>query len=307
VAIDLVNQSWQGQHQAALPQGAKMGLTAGKIPKAASADHIQDGYDANTAVGTPGVDTALATEKAIRDALDLKAGSTHAANHTDGTDDIQDATAAQKGLATAAQITKLDAVEALADVTDATNVASAGAVMQSLATTKGDILAATGANALARLGVGANNQLLVADSAQAAGVKWAAPKKETWISCNTGNNNGDYASQDIAAAGVGYLSFNVPYDFAILTSAKLVLIGGATGGTENIDYDLQYAAVGEAKNTNTGSDTTTTYNVTLDQLFEIDLSSQLGSLAAGDIVGVKITNNSVNTHSLLGLRLVYTV
>jgi hypothetical protein len=53
----------------------------------------------------------------------------HAASHTDGADDIQDATAGQKGVATAAQITKLDAIEALADVTDATNVNTAGATM----------------------------------------------------------------------------------------------------------------------------------------------------------------------------------
>lgn len=38
--------------------------------------------------------------------------SAHAASHTDGTDDIQDATAAQKGVATAAQITKLDGIAA---------------------------------------------------------------------------------------------------------------------------------------------------------------------------------------------------
>jgi hypothetical protein len=53
----------------------------------------------------------------------------HASTHTNGTDDIQNATSAQKGLATAAQITKLDGIEALADVTDAANVAAAGAVM----------------------------------------------------------------------------------------------------------------------------------------------------------------------------------
>lgn len=41
----------------------------------------------------------------------------HATDHTDGTDDIQDATAGQKGLATAAQITKLDGIAAGADVT----------------------------------------------------------------------------------------------------------------------------------------------------------------------------------------------
>lgn len=53
----------------------------------------------------------------------------HASSHVNGTDDIQDATSGQKGLATAAQITKLDGVETAADVTDADNVATAGAGM----------------------------------------------------------------------------------------------------------------------------------------------------------------------------------
>jgi hypothetical protein len=49
----------------------------------------------------------------------LYAAITHASKHTDGSDDIQSATAAQKGLATAAQITKLDGIEAGAQVNDA--------------------------------------------------------------------------------------------------------------------------------------------------------------------------------------------
>jgi len=55
------------------------------------------------------------------------APAAHAASHTDGTDDIQDATAGQKGLATAAQITKLDGIAAGATVnsTDATLLARA--------------------------------------------------------------------------------------------------------------------------------------------------------------------------------------
>ena len=59
------------------------------------------------------------------------AAATHATNHTDGTDDIQDATAAQKGLMTAAYGAKLDGIEALADVTDTANVTAAGALMDS--------------------------------------------------------------------------------------------------------------------------------------------------------------------------------
>ena len=41
-------------------------------------------------------------------------------------------------------------------------------------TTKGDILAATGSQALTRLGVGTNDQVLVADSSEATGLKWAS-------------------------------------------------------------------------------------------------------------------------------------
>lgn len=55
---------------------------------------------------------------------DARAPTAHAGTHTNGTDDIQSATASQKGLATTTQITKLDGIEALADVTDATNVGS---------------------------------------------------------------------------------------------------------------------------------------------------------------------------------------
>lgn len=40
---------------------------------------------------------------------------------------------------------------------------------------KGDIIAATAADAVARLAVGSNNTVLTADSAEATGLKWATP------------------------------------------------------------------------------------------------------------------------------------
>jgi hypothetical protein len=75
---------------------------------------------------------------------------------------------------TTADGTKLDGIEAAADVTDATNVAAAGAVMKSLADAKGDLFVASAADTVTRLAVGTNNYVLTADSAQSTGVKWAA-------------------------------------------------------------------------------------------------------------------------------------
>jgi hypothetical protein len=102
---------------------------------------------AGYSLSTNGVDMAVYdTNGMIRYATTY---GTHAASHTDGTDDIQDATAAQKGLATAAQITKLDGIEALADKTDATNVDAAGALMAADFTQDSGVLVGTGAGTFA--------------------------------------------------------------------------------------------------------------------------------------------------------------
>jgi hypothetical protein len=69
---------------------------------------------------------------------------------------------------------KLDGIEAAADVTDTANVTAAGAVMGTLVDAKGDLIVATAADTPARLAVGTNGHVLTADSAEATGVKWAA-------------------------------------------------------------------------------------------------------------------------------------
>lgn len=75
---------------------------------------------------------------------------------------------------TDAEKTKLSGVEASADVTDATNVDAAGAVMNSDLDTKGEILVGDGSGDPTALSVGTNNYVLTADSSEATGVKWAA-------------------------------------------------------------------------------------------------------------------------------------
>ena len=57
-------------------------------------------------------------------------------------------------------------------------------------TTKGDLLAGTGADAFARLGVGANGTVLTADSAETTGMKWAAVAGGGYTQLATGTASG---------------------------------------------------------------------------------------------------------------------
>ena len=50
-----------------------------------------------------------------------------------------------------------------------------GVVQKDIVDAKGDILAATAADAISRLAVGTNTHVLTADSSEATGLKWAAP------------------------------------------------------------------------------------------------------------------------------------
>lgn len=67
------------------------------------------------------------------------------------------------------------AIETLGDAVDATVYANANAaIAKSIVDAKGDIIAATAADTVSRLAVGANDTVLTADSTTATGLKWAA-------------------------------------------------------------------------------------------------------------------------------------
>ena len=93
-------------------------------------------------------------------------------------------------------------------------------------TAKGDLIAATATDALARLAVGANGLALVADSAEATGIKWATPAAVGTISAAgilTGSGSGvDYSTT--SASFVDVDATNLKVTVTVPTGAKFLIV-----------------------------------------------------------------------------------
>lgn len=92
------------------------------------------------------------------------------------------------------------AIRSLGTAIDSTvfNNASA-AIAKTIVDAKGDIIAATAADTVARLAVGANNTVLTADSTTATGLKWAAPGGGlNWTLLNAGGTSLSGASTSVS-------------------------------------------------------------------------------------------------------------
>ena len=104
-------------------------------------------------------------------------------------------------------------------------------IPDSLLTTKGDLIAATGASTPARLGVGTNNQVLVADSTAATGIKWAAtPAAATSY---TLLNSGGTALTGAATITVSGISAQ---------DKLLIIVSGASSDTVTSTFTLRFNA-----------------------------------------------------------------
>jgi len=143
------------------------------------------------------------------------------------------------------------------------------------------------------------------------GSSWqSVPTKEEFYPALTASTiTGDYRTVSVSANGSDNFNFQVPSDFNNIISLTLIGIvqTGATGAAEDIDITSTYAAMGEAFNTHTGSDLTSTYNVPAANLiWELDISGIYGSLDANDYAGLYIKHNAIGgAINYLGVKLSY--
>src|SRR6266508_4467073 len=109
-----------------------------------------------------------------------------------------------------------------------------GYVLESLVDAKGDLYVATADNAVARLAVGTNNQVLTADSAQSTGVKWATSPGAWWDTIIT-----KAADEGVAGTTLqddDHFTFSIAgttfYEFEM----SLIIVGPAAG-----DFGMAFA------------------------------------------------------------------
>lgn len=106
---------------------------------------------------------------------------------------------------------------------------------EKLVTTKGDIVAATASNVLARVGVGTDGQVLTAHASAAAGVKWA--DSATGITIGTEQATTSGTSKTFSSIPATCKRFTMHFVGVSIDAATHYLIQlGDSGGAENTGY-----------------------------------------------------------------------
>jgi hypothetical protein len=115
------------------------------------------------------------------------------------------------------------------------------AIQSTIVDAKGDIIAATGADAVSRLAVGANDTVLTADSSEATGLKWAAIAAGGMTLLSTTTLSG--ASTTITVSATGYVNLFVQATGVSQSASDAfrLAINGDTNLTQSIQY-LNYTA-----------------------------------------------------------------
>ena len=150
------------------------------------------------------------------------------------------------------------------------------ATQKATLTTKGDIYAATGTSTPARLGVGANDEVLVADSTTATGLKWAANsvQKSFSLLCTT----------SLPAASTVTITGLSGYD-----QLQVIMIGASHNVAVSTSFAVQL-----------NSDTGSNYRYVENR----GTSSGAPSAAAGDFTGFSLGGTSTAAATCSGSLLI---
>jgi hypothetical protein len=148
---------------------------------------------------------------------------------------IQDASTTQKG-----SVQLSDSISTTSSVLAATPTAvksaydlANGAVAKSTFTTKGDIVAATAASTISRLGVGTNGQVLTADSTAATGIKWGTPSAGSYTLISTQTLSATSALNVNGCFSATYKNYQIIYNMTSATTSDYIFLKLRASGTDS--------------------------------------------------------------------------
>jgi hypothetical protein len=164
-----------------------------------------------------------------------------------------------------------------------------------------------------------NDLLIIEDSADSNSKKKlkisnlpsdSGNKTVFFMATDYANTTGDFRSRRIGATGAHEFTFPIPPDFSSLVSCDAIGIYLGSGGSgKQIDLYSDYGALGEDYNQHDESDIGTLFDFTgkSNKIVDVDISSVLSSIAAGDYVGVHIDHKGIgDSIDYIYIKLVYT-
>jgi len=159
-----------------------------------------------------------------------------------------------------------------------------GVVQNDIVDAKGDIVAATAADAVSRLAVGSNNHVLTADSSEATGLKWAAAPTPTDITVADTTDTTcsvalfESATGDLAPKTDGGATYNAGTGTLTATAFAGPLTGNVTGNASGTAATVTGAAQTNITSVGTLSALTVTGAVTAGSLVApLAINAQTGT------------------------------
>jgi len=154
-------------------------------------------------------------------------------------------------------------------------------IPKSIVDAKGDIVAATAADTVARLAAGANDTVLTADSTAATGLKWAAaPAAGSMTQIATGDiSSGGGSSLTISSIPQTYKSLQLQL-FNVTGDSSITNMGLQLNGNTNSNYSYTYTLNTSTANTSQFSNIDSLYigrfggNYTYSMVMDIPLYTQ---------------------------------